>query len=50
MYEAVLCDSGAYMLASRVAGVLGWMREAGVGKVPGSSMIEVNGVHEFVSI
>ncbi|CAN6323240.1 unnamed protein product [Urochloa humidicola] len=60
--EAVLCDprdSGVYVLAASVAarrggdaaaGVRGWMREAGVGKVPGCSMIEVNGVvHEFVS-
>jgi hypothetical protein len=53
-------DSGAYVLAAsvlardgdagRVAGVRDRMREAGVGKVPGCSMIEVNGVvHEFVS-
>ncbi|KAF8721877.1 hypothetical protein HU200_022821 [Digitaria exilis] len=57
-------DSGAYVLAASVAavrgqdddagraaaGVRGRMREAGVGKVPGCSMIEVNGVvHEFVS-
>ncbi|CAN6310123.1 unnamed protein product [Urochloa humidicola] len=63
--EAVRCDprdSGAYVLAASVAargedgggraaaGVRGRMREAGVGKVPGCSMIEVNGVvHEFVS-
>ncbi|TVU04151.1 hypothetical protein EJB05_50288, partial [Eragrostis curvula] len=61
--EAVRCDprdSGAYVLAASVlaqegdagagAGVRGQMREAGVGKVPGCSMIEVNGVvHEFVS-
>ncbi|KAJ1294464.1 hypothetical protein BS78_01G148000 [Paspalum vaginatum] len=62
--EAVLCDpsdSGAYVLEASVlarggdagravAGVRGRMREAGVGKVPGCSMIEVNGVvHEFVS-
>jgi hypothetical protein len=61
--EAVRCDprdSGAYVLAAsvlardgdagRVAGVRDRMREAGVGKVPGCSMIEVNGVvHEFVS-
>ena len=61
--EAVRCDprdSGAYVLAASVlarggdpgrgAGIRGRMREAGVGKVPGSSMIEVNGVvHEFVS-
>ncbi|RLN42955.1 hypothetical protein C2845_PM01G35080 [Panicum miliaceum] len=62
--EAVRCDprdSGAYVLAASVAvrggdggraaaGVRGRMREAGVGKVPGCSVIEVNGVvHEFVS-
>ncbi|KAL6894631.1 hypothetical protein ACP4OV_008729 [Aristida adscensionis] len=61
--EAVRCDprdSGAYVLAASVAarsgeagggaGVRGRMREAGVAKVPGCSMIEVNGVvHEFVS-
>ncbi|RCV41778.1 hypothetical protein SETIT_9G162400v2 [Setaria italica] len=63
--EAVRCDprdSGAYVLAASVAarggdagraaaaGVRGKMRKAGVGKVPGCSMIEVNGVvHEFVS-
>ncbi|XP_062211871.1 pentatricopeptide repeat-containing protein At2g42920, chloroplastic-like [Phragmites australis] len=61
--EAVRCDprdSGAYVLAASVlerggeagcgAGVRGRMRQAGVAKVPGCSMIEVNGVvHEFVS-
>ncbi|KAL6637255.1 hypothetical protein ACP70R_024827 [Stipagrostis hirtigluma subsp. patula] len=61
--EAVRCDprdSGAYVLAASVlarggeagrgAGVRGRMREAGVAKVPGCSMIEVDGVvHEFVS-
>ncbi|EEC75797.1 hypothetical protein OsI_12731 [Oryza sativa Indica Group] len=61
--EAVRCDprdSGAYVLAAsalarggearRGAAVRGRMREEGVGKVPGCSMIEVDGVvHEFVS-
>ncbi|XP_039825725.1 pentatricopeptide repeat-containing protein At3g29230-like [Panicum virgatum] len=58
--EAVRCDPrdrGAYVLAASVAarvgdaaGVRGRMREAGVDKVPGCSMIEVNGVvHEFLS-
>ncbi|KAG8062803.1 hypothetical protein GUJ93_ZPchr0003g17997 [Zizania palustris] len=61
--EAVRCDprdSGAYVLAASVlalggeagrgAGLRGRMREEGVSKVPGCSMIEVNGVvHEFVS-
>uniref|UniRef100_A0ACD5X9U8 Uncharacterized protein n=1 Tax=Avena sativa TaxID=4498 RepID=A0ACD5X9U8_AVESA len=61
--EAVECDpqdSGAYVLAASVLardgevgrglGVRGKMREEGVAKVPGCSMIEVNGVvHEFVS-
>ncbi|CAN6304260.1 unnamed protein product [Urochloa humidicola] len=64
--EAVRCDprdSGAYVLAASVAarggnddaghaaaGMRSRMRESGVGKVPGCSMIEVNGVvHEFVS-
>ncbi|CAM0883782.1 unnamed protein product [Alopecurus aequalis] len=55
--EAVKCDprdSGAYVLArddevGRGLGVRGKMREEGVAKVPGCSMIEVNGVvHEFV--
>uniref|UniRef100_R7W8X5 Pentatricopeptide repeat-containing protein n=1 Tax=Aegilops tauschii TaxID=37682 RepID=R7W8X5_AEGTA len=60
---AVECDpqdSGAYVLAASVLardgevgrglGVRGKMREEGVAKVPGCSMIEVNGVvHEFVS-
>ncbi|XP_040378076.1 pentatricopeptide repeat-containing protein At2g42920, chloroplastic-like [Oryza brachyantha] len=57
--EALRCDptdSGAYVLAASAAPrgaaavVRGRMREEGVGKAPGCSMIEVDGVvHEFVS-